>query len=363
MKIKNIIITTITVLLFSFTLINASFAQQLTANAGPDTTICFEKIIQIGGTPTASGGTAPYTYTWCPATGLPSTNTPNPFASPYNTTTYTVTVTDSLGATATDFVVINISPLPVADAGSGVTICAGDSVVLNASGGMYYTWSSSSTLSNLNIQNPMAFPSTTTTYTVTVTDVYGCLATDNVIVTTSPVAAFIMYPDTVVQHHYYVTNNASGVLPLTFLWNWGDGTYDTIAYPTHTYNAAGFYTFCLSVTDGLGCSNTYCDSSYLQKSPNSIISIEVISQLTTYIDFNELSKVIKIYPNPATNNISIESPQKAEIEILSIQGQTILQNQIQQGKTEIDISGLAKGVYILKLSSNDKTEVKRIVKE
>ncbi len=72
---------------------------------------------------------------------------------------------------------------------------------------------------------------------------------------------------------------------------------------------------------------------------------------------------IVVYPNPATNNITIEALQKSTIEILNIQGQTILQQQIQQGKTNIDISALAKGVYILRLCSNDKTAVTKIVKE
>ena len=70
-----------------------------------------------------------------------------------------------------------------------------------------------------------------------------------------------------------------------------------------------------------------------------------------------------IYPNPVTNNLIIKTLQKATIEIFNIQGQKILQQQLQQGKTDIDISGLAKGIYILRLYSNDKTEVTRIVKE
>jgi len=70
-----------------------------------------------------------------------------------------------------------------------------------------------------------------------------------------------------------------------------------------------------------------------------------------------------IYPNPAVNNITIEAPQQAVIEITNIQGQTILQQHLLQGKTDIDISGLAKGLYILRLNSNDKTEVTRVVKE
>jgi hypothetical protein len=79
-------------------------------------------------------------------------------------------------------------------------------------------------------------------------------------------------------------------------------------------------------------------------------------------EIKNLNSELLFYPNPATNNITIESLHKAIIEILNIQGQTISQ-QLKQGKTDIDISSLAKGVYILRLLSNDKTVVARIVKE
>jgi len=72
---------------------------------------------------------------------------------------------------------------------------------------------------------------------------------------------------------------------------------------------------------------------------------------------------ILVYPNPATNNLTIESLQKSIIEISNIQGQKILQQSIQKGKTDIDISELAKGVYIFRLCSNDKTDVTKILKE
>ncbi|MGD0711818.1 MAG: T9SS type A sorting domain-containing protein [Bacteroidales bacterium] len=83
-----------------------------------------------------------------------------------------------------------------------------------------------------------------------------------------------------------------------------------------------------------------------------------------------VSAEINVYPIPASNAITIDFPkaaggslQEAVIEITNIQGQTILQQPIQQGKTNIYIGTLAKGVYILRLLSNDKTEVTRIVKE
>lgn len=72
---------------------------------------------------------------------------------------------------------------------------------------------------------------------------------------------------------------------------------------------------------------------------------------------------IFITPNPATDNLTIEIPQKAIIEFINYEGEIVLQQQLQQGKTDIDISGLAKGVYILRLNSYDKTAVTRIIKE
>ncbi|MCW3127184.1 MAG: hypothetical protein JWO03_2842 [Bacteroidetes bacterium] len=53
------------------------------------------------------------------------------------------------------------------DAGNNVTICKGDSTQLQATGGLIYTWTPATGLSNPNIANPEAKPNTTTTYVVT----------------------------------------------------------------------------------------------------------------------------------------------------------------------------------------------------
>ncbi len=83
---------------------------------------------------------------------------------------------------------------------------------------------------------------------------------------------------------------------------------------------------------------------------------------TGTIEFSDPAGV-SIYPNPAINKLTIESLHKSTIEILNMQGQIILQNQLQQGKSDIDISGLARGVYILRMNSNGKSDVKKLVKE
>jgi len=77
---------------------------------------------------------------------------------------------------------------------------------------------------------------------------------------------------------------------------------------------------------------------------------------------------LAVYPNPANERITIElkglnSIQNSLISICNIQGQTILQQSLRQSKTELDISGLLKGIYILKLNNGEKTEVQKLIKE
>jgi hypothetical protein len=85
-----------------------------TADAGPAQTVCAGTPggTAIGGSPTASGGTGPYTYIWAPATGLDDATVANPTAEIGSTTTYTVTVTDHNGCTANASVVLTVPPLP-----------------------------------------------------------------------------------------------------------------------------------------------------------------------------------------------------------------------------------------------------------
>ncbi len=81
------------------------------ANAGADHTIALYQTIQLGGNPTASAGTPPFTYQWSPQTGLDDHTSENPNATPEATTTYVVTVTDSKGCADTDTVTITVKEL------------------------------------------------------------------------------------------------------------------------------------------------------------------------------------------------------------------------------------------------------------
>jgi gliding motility-associated-like protein len=115
-----------------------------------------------------------------------------------NSTSYTPTTAGTYYAEAVDAatgctsatrtpIVLTITPLPIANAGSDQDICAGSNANLTASGGTTYQWSNGLG----NAANATASPATTTTYTVTVTD-NGCSATDAVAVNVAAMPTLVI---------------------------------------------------------------------------------------------------------------------------------------------------------------------------
>jgi len=82
---------------------------------------------------------------------------------------------------------------------------------------------------------------------------------------------------------------------------------------------------------------------------------------------NDLASIwnnVKVYPNPANDNITIETNLNTEqrFEIINMVGQTVYANNIRKIAI-VNTSAFANGVYILKLSSDKETVVKKFVKE
>lgn len=115
----------------------ASTPLTMSVNAGTDTTICSGNSVQVGGSNIVTGGIAPYTYSWSPAADSVS----NPTLSPAITTTYIVTATDTFGFSSRDTVVVSVNATPASPASTNPSaICAGNTVVLNATGTGTLTW-------------------------------------------------------------------------------------------------------------------------------------------------------------------------------------------------------------------------------
>ncbi|MEM7036196.1 MAG: T9SS type A sorting domain-containing protein [Bacteroidota bacterium] len=205
-----------------------------TANAGLDQAICIGASASL----TAAGGT---NYQWNNGLGAGATHT----VTPTTTTQYNVTVTDANGCIDTDDVTVTVNPLPNADAGQDQAVCQGDTAFLMASGGNTYQWSSGLG-SNATTT---AVPTTTTTYSVTVTDLNGCSASDQVQVTIHALPTALASSDTSICDGGLVVVSASG----GGTYNWSNGLGSGSA---HTVMPNATTTYVVTVTDNHGCKAT-----------------------------------------------------------------------------------------------------------
>lgn len=85
----------------------------LKVNAGENKCNNLKQGVQLGGAPTASGGSGSYTYTWSPSNSLNFANVPNPIANPSINTTYKLTVEDINGCVEYDEVKVFIDPIQI----------------------------------------------------------------------------------------------------------------------------------------------------------------------------------------------------------------------------------------------------------
>ncbi|MEO5645257.1 MAG: gliding motility-associated C-terminal domain-containing protein [Bacteroidia bacterium] len=173
-----------------------------------------------------SGGSPGYTYLW-------SNADINDTISNLTAGAYTVTVTDANGCTSGSTVTVINTGSASANAGTSVTIISGQTTQLNGSGGTFYSWTPSATLSCGNCQNPIANPTVTTVYTLMVTDSSGCTAFDTVTVYVDISCGELYFPNAFSPNAdgqndvLYVRGNCIRLLDLQIYNRWGEKVFET----------------------------------------------------------------------------------------------------------------------------------------
>jgi gliding motility-associated-like protein len=121
------------------------------ANAGPDTTICFDSFAQLRGSMQASS------FSWSPNASLTNVNTLSPVARPPSTTRYVLTVFDNQGCPkpGRDSVIVTVLPKIFPFAGNDTSVVAGQPLQFNATGGVDYLWTPATGLSANNVFDPV----------------------------------------------------------------------------------------------------------------------------------------------------------------------------------------------------------------
>ena len=138
----------------------------------------------------------------------------------------------------------------------------------------------------------------------------------------------------------------------TYEWIIGTDTLtgDTVGY---TFPAGGAYTVTLVVTNACG-------------SDTATLSLPDVSMVE-----NALSRSLKLYPNPAKDvlnvELNLEGKDDVTVRIIDVSGKEVIAathaKDDKKMEASIDLSELAKGVYMIEVSDGKYTAVRRLVKE
>jgi hypothetical protein len=300
------------------TSITVSEPSLLTSNSTSGAILCF------GGTTTvnvtANGGTAPYTGTG---------------AFTVTAGTYSYTVTDANGCTATTSITINQPTQVIANAGSDQIVYYGYAplacATLSASafggtGAISYQWFDDNGNSVASTATVNVCPSTTTTYQIVATDGNGCTATDQVTVCVVDVVC-------------YAGNSNNAKVEMCHIPPGNPGNAHTIcvnanAVPAHLANGS---------TLGSCAETGACIAARIfQNSDN------------TAEETPEKEYIFKLFPNPTSGSLNIQFSQiinkDFQIELIDLLGR-VIHTELPLGDQTIslDISHLSSGSYLIRV--------------
>ncbi|MFH2096319.1 MAG: choice-of-anchor L domain-containing protein [Bacteroidota bacterium] len=261
---------------------------------------------------------------------------------------YSVTVTDSYGCTQEDiWQVFDVTTVLSATWNSGNDTCnAGlgyiELFVTGGSGTYSYLWDDNSTVSSLT-------GLTSGNYGVTVTDdVYG---------TTWEHIFLISNTGGLFTATAYVTNSScatcfdgiinlvvSGTGPYIYAWSNSAITEDLTFIPPGIY--------CVTITDQWGCSLVYCDT------------------VDYFVGMNipVMANMLNAYPNPVSDLLKIEyqldGAEKWIMQVYGPTGMLVYSSRFEknEGFIEIDMSGMASGLYLIEVQNGHERIVKKVLK-
>jgi subtilisin-like proprotein convertase family protein len=218
------------------------------------------------------------------------------------------------------------SGYPSVNLGPDTAICAGEAVTLNAGNAFSILW-------NTGQSDTVLYASDAGNYWVELGNLYGCRASDTVLIQVKPNPA-VGFTVTALSNFQFQFNSSSQP-GTTHLWDFGDGNGSQQINPIHTYDQAGAYNVALWVTDTAGCSSLLAET----------IQTQTVGLTSEY------NKTGFVFPNPAESTFTLfcSSCIGAVAELFSADGQKINQKNITSPSEVFDISDLAPGLYVLQL--------------
>ena len=309
--------------------------------------ICMGETVNI--TSTMVGGSGTFTYTWTSDPPGFTSSEPNITVIPEVTTTYICEVFDGT-ITVSNQVMITVNPLPSVSLGDDSSICAGNSVILDAGAGLAaYLWSTGATTQTITVD-------VTGEYSVTVTNEFGCTANDSYVLTVLAIPvkpAITTGPASVDNLEASISTYTCGVVADAASYQWTitpaeAGTTSSTAASADIAWATG-YTGDVTIT-----------VLALNQCGNSEVSDGFATSVYSSAGLNETAgQQLVIYPNPTEGKVTMKLPSQksitGDITVTDANGAVVMvKNNVRipaGNAATLELGQLPDGVYSVKLAS------------
>ncbi len=297
-------------------------------NLAPSYNLCADSTITLD----AGNSTGCY-FLWTPTSATTQTLTIN------NGGNYSVLITSVDNCELVSATNVVYRPRPVLMLPPISTICSTDSVLLDATTplGFTYSWSTGAT-------TPSIYAKDSIFYYVTVSSEYGCPSWDDTKVE--------FYPDPTTEGFTFIPYFYEQLGKVTFApinpqavtsyrWYFGDGDSSYQRTPTHVYKGSGIYLVTLVVVNHC-TENTYTQNVHIN--------------LPTGIVTTDANMEVAVYPNPAKDKVTIENKsnrQLTTVQIYNATGAIVYQENIKSNTHEIPLNSMASGIYQIRIQAED----------
>ncbi len=244
--------------------------------------------------------------------------------------------TDINSCLSIDTFTVHVFDYTALNLGNDTSICYGQSISVDTIF-TTYLWSTSDTVN-------IIIPEITGSYSITVSDINGCENNANINVTIMTTPAIDLGNDLNITTSQVVIIGASGVYD-NYLWN--TGSTGNIIFVDGNQLGEGSYSYWLSVSQANGC---YASDTITVNVANSIFVKDV-----------DLENSVSIYPNPVSSKLFIETGNNInspDVLIIDMLGKVVYKSKIMKNITEIDVSNIPNGSYIILLKGNDSSSKK-----
>jgi hypothetical protein len=188
---------------------------------------------------------------------------------------------------------------------------------------------------------------------------------NNIIIASSDAGVYLSYNNG--QNWYFTGFNKS----FKTMINMGDKVFGGSMNGEGVYLSDNYGLNWVSVNDGLPAVSVACfayDSTYLYAGTlNNSVWRRPLTQLLN-VNENEYLNKLYIYPNPTKDNLTIDlqtlkNLKNASLSIFDIQGKLMLNQNITQVKTEINVQQFKRGMYIVKVNTENNVKINKFMKE